>query len=92
MIQTDPKGVTQAHLGPIWYHSEPSDVPSSSNQFLGWNFFCCFLQQDSSSIYDIDFIPIVTHTYILYMTCSNPAATYMFIFYQEIRAIYVVST
>ena len=21
------KGVTHAHLGPIWYHSEPSDVP-----------------------------------------------------------------
>ena len=33
------KGVTHAHLGPIWYHSEPSDVPYSPNQFLGWNFF-----------------------------------------------------
>ena len=28
------KGVTDAHLGPIWYHSEPSDVPHSPNQFL----------------------------------------------------------
>ena len=37
------------HLGPIFYHSEPSDVPYSPNQFLGWNFFCCFLQQTSSS-------------------------------------------
>ena len=26
-------------LGPIWYHSEPSDVPYSPNQFLGWDFF-----------------------------------------------------
>ena len=25
-----------------------SDVPYSSNQFLGWDFFCRFLQQDDS--------------------------------------------
>ena len=31
------KGVTHAHLGPIWYHSEPSDVPYSPNQ--SWTFF-----------------------------------------------------
>ncbi len=36
------KGVTHAHLGPIWYHSEPSDVPYSPNQFLGWDFFAAF--------------------------------------------------
>ena len=40
------KGVTRAHLGPICYHSEPSDIPYSQNQFLGWDFFYCFLQQD----------------------------------------------
>ena len=33
------KAVTDAHLGPIWYHSELSDVPYSPNQFLGWDFF-----------------------------------------------------
>ena len=33
------KGVTHAHLGPIWYHSKPSDIPYSPNQFLGWDFF-----------------------------------------------------
>ena len=33
------KGVTHAHLGPIWYHSEPSEVTYSPNQFLGWDFF-----------------------------------------------------
>ena len=27
------------HLGSIWYHSEPSDLPYSPNQFLGWDFF-----------------------------------------------------
>ena len=42
------KGVTHAHLGPIWYRSEPSDVPYLPNQFLGWDFFCRFLQQDGS--------------------------------------------
>ena len=33
------KGVTHAHLVPIWYDSEPSDIPYSPNQFLGWDFF-----------------------------------------------------
>ena len=33
------KGVTHAHLGPIWYHSEPSGVPHTPNKFLGWDFF-----------------------------------------------------
>ena len=27
------------HLGLIWYHSEPLEVPYSPNQFLGWDFF-----------------------------------------------------
>ena len=43
------KGITYAHLRPIWYLSEPSDVPSSPNQSLGWDFFCHFLQQTGSS-------------------------------------------
>ena len=37
------------HLGSIWYHSEPSDVPYFPNQFLGFDFFCCFLLQTGSS-------------------------------------------
>ena len=44
------KEVHHVHLSPIWYHSEPSDVPYSKNQFLGWDFFCRFLQQESSSL------------------------------------------
>ena len=33
------KGSLMLHLGPIWYHSEPSDVPYSQNlQFLGLDF------------------------------------------------------
>ena len=28
------KGVTHAHSGPIWYLSEPSDVPYSPNQYF----------------------------------------------------------
>ena len=42
------KGVTHARLGPIWYHSEFPDAPYSPNQFLGWDFFCRFLQQTGS--------------------------------------------
>ena len=37
------KAVTHTHLGPMWYHSEPSDIPYSPNQFLGWDFFLPFL-------------------------------------------------
>ena len=33
------KGVTNIHLGPIWYHSEPSDIHYSPNEFLGLDFF-----------------------------------------------------
>ena len=36
------KRIIHAYLGPIWYHSEPSEVPYSPNQFLGWNFFGVF--------------------------------------------------
>ena len=43
------KGVTYAHLGPIWNFSESSDVPYFPNQYLGWDYFCCFLQQTGSS-------------------------------------------
>ena len=28
------KGVTLAHLGPIWYHLEPSHAPNSQTSFL----------------------------------------------------------
>ena len=33
------KGVNHAHLGPIWYLLEHSDVPYSPNLFLGLDFF-----------------------------------------------------
>ena len=39
------------HLGPIWYHSEPSDVSYSQNLPRPISWFGLFLQQkDSSSI------------------------------------------
>ena len=46
--QIDPKWLKgslmlNAHLGPIWYHSEPSDVHYSPNQFLALDFFLPFL-------------------------------------------------
>ena len=36
------------YSGLICYHSEPSDVFYSPYQFLGWDFFCRFLQQGGS--------------------------------------------
>ena len=44
------KDVTHAHLGPIWYLSEPSDVPYSPNQYFGWDFFLPFLTVTGSII------------------------------------------
>ena len=37
------------HLGSIWDHSEPQEVPFCPNQFLGLDFFCRFLQQTGSN-------------------------------------------
>ena len=48
LYQTDPillGGVTHAHLGAIWYHSEYSDVPYSPNQFLALDFFAFSLSK-----------------------------------------------
>ena len=56
------EGITHDHLGPIWYHSKPSDVPYFQNQFLGWDFFCCFLQQGSSKILSFPLL----HCWIVY--------------------------
>ena len=39
MSMSDPPN----HLGSIWYHSGPLEVPYSPNQFLGWDFFWPFL-------------------------------------------------
>ena len=37
------------HLGPIWYHSEPSDVPYSQNLPRPISWFGLFFQQNDSS-------------------------------------------
>ena len=50
------------HLGSIWYHSEFSDIPYSLNQFLGWDFFCRFLQQEGSKILSFP----LPHCWIVY--------------------------
>ena len=36
------------HLGPIWYHSEPSDVPYSQNLPRPISWFGLFLQQNDT--------------------------------------------
>ena len=37
--------LNDAHSVPIWYHSGPSNVPYSPNQFLGWDFYFPFLTE-----------------------------------------------
>ena len=64
------------HLGSFWYHSEPSDVTYFPNQFLGWDFFCHFLQQDSSLMFCNSFTSAELDIYSLnlakkkYMICT----------------------
>ena len=43
------KGSLMLHLGSIWYHSEPSDVPYSQNLPRPIFWFGLFLQQNDSS-------------------------------------------
>ena len=45
------KGSLMLHLGPIWYHSEPSDVPYSQNLPRPISWFRLFLQQNDSNYY-----------------------------------------
>ena len=42
------------HLGPIWYHSEPLDVPYSQNLPRPISWFGLFLQQNNSSIKNLN--------------------------------------
>ena len=58
-------GVIYAHLGPILYHSEPSHVTYSPNQFFGWDFFCRFLQQDSSKYVACSVLVVTTSLFEL---------------------------
>ena len=53
------------HLGSIWYHSEPSDVPYSENLLRPISWFGLFLQQnDSSTTYQKKWRPILLSSYI----------------------------
>ena len=76
------------HLGSIWYHSEPSDVPYFPNQFLALDVFCHFLQQDSFSNMSLlqtssngHFIN--TSTFVQRVSSSNMSHTKMCIFLLE---------
>ena len=48
--------VTPANLGPIWYHTEPSEVPYSQNQFLGWDFFAISYSKTALTIKLVPFV------------------------------------
>ena len=60
------KLILNAHSAPIWYHSEPSDVPYSPNQFFALDFFGRFLQQGSSNLHDIWYDSAVRLLYVVH--------------------------
>ena len=75
------KGVTQAHLGPIWYHSEPSDLPYLTNQFFGWDSFAA------------SYIRIALHEFTYFLNFSLTGgysihATFCFIYKMNIWLIW----
>ena len=59
------------HLGPIWYHSEPSDVPYSQNLPRPISWFGLFLQQNDSSNYQYVQGPPVKLCFAKYVVCYD---------------------
>ena len=57
------------HLGPIWYHSEPSDVPYSQNLPRPISWFGLFLEQNNPNL-------ISTAYYIATWTLKHQSAVY----------------
>ena len=55
-------GVTHAHLGTIWYHSKPSDVPYPPNKFLGWDFSFVVSYSKPALTVDSLLISYIEHT------------------------------
>ena len=51
------------HLGPIWYHSEPSDVRYSENVLRPISWFGLFLQQNDSNNYIGQFFSTLRYVY-----------------------------
>ena len=53
------------HLGSIWYHLENVEVPYSVNQFLGWDFFCRFLEETGSKAHISDHFQVYMEVIML---------------------------
>ena len=84
---------THANLGPILYHSEPSDVP---NQFLRCDSFYRLLQQHSSNrvnknsidiliIFQEEFDPIVHLSLSFFWKISETAKKWALVVIEKIR-------
>ena len=70
------------HLGPIWYHSEHSDVPYSQNLPRPISWFGLFLQQTDSSI-----------SLVSFSTFRGPLFSNCFwLFLQQTRSRYKINT
>ena len=81
------KEVTHAHLGPIWYQTEPSDVPlfpkpvsglglflavSYSKQALAGSFLNSFCEDLNRKIYYSTLYCILTKVFDLCLLCHFP--------------------
>ena len=69
-------GISHAHLGPILYHSEPSDIPYFPNKFLGWDFFVTsnskkFSMSSQNFYLGAQYKTLLTSLSILFMLLSN---------------------
>ena len=77
------------HLGPIWYHSEPSDVPYSQNLPRPISWFGLFLQQNDSSTIQQGLMVSVVYQWPLMRNWSSstaPIKHFIFILYKPLQS------
>ena len=65
-------GSLMLHLGPIWYHSLPSDVPDSQNLPRPISWFGLFLQQNDSKEFCNSFFVKICDEQLNYPVVSVP--------------------
>ena len=60
------KLILNAHSGPIWYHSEPSERPLFPKPVFALDFFGHFLQHGSSNLHGIWYDSAVRLLYVVH--------------------------
>ena len=90
------KGSIMLHLGPIWYHSEPSDVPYFQNLPRPISWFGLFLQQNDSRCNYVSYTSQNTFflhdilTHIFHYSCSQILPKHIEIIWSMVRILHEI--